>query len=156
MNGKDVRCHKVRTLLDDGKSWFLESLVYGEEVRVVVVEGIRASEPEDLIVGEHVFKDLYAIEPSPESRRMVVRFSRPVAWQVIDESYTQFDKDEVRDDTGFLRVLERSKYLRYVEANHGWYREMVGPAAHYRLWTEDEVIDVIAHDEPVVVPQEDT
>jgi hypothetical protein len=110
----------------------------------------RADAPEDIRVGEHVIKDAYALEPSPESRRAVVRFSRPVAWQVVDESYTSLDTSEVRDDTCFLSTLTQSAYLEYVETNHGWFKGMVGPAIHYRLWTENEVIDVVAHDEPVV------
>jgi len=126
----------MRTLLDNAKSWFLESLLYGDQLRVVVVEGIRADTPESLKVGEHVIQNLHALEPSPRSRRAVVLFSQLVAWQVVDESYTLLDKSEVRDDTSFLSTLARSAYLQYVETHHGWFRDMVGPANHYRLWTE--------------------
>ena len=53
---------------------------------------------------------------------MTVKFQRPVAWQVVDESYTTWDEDEDRDDIGFLQVLSKSKYRDYVDATHGWYR----------------------------------
>lgn len=42
----------MRTLLDDAVSWFLESLVYENELRAVVVEGSRAHESEDVKVGD--------------------------------------------------------------------------------------------------------
>jgi hypothetical protein len=140
----------MRTQLDETKSWFLESLVYEDELHVVLVEGLRADEPEDIKVGQHILKDIFVVEPSPGSRRAVVQFLQPVAWQVVDESYTSLDKSEVHEDTCFLSTLTQSAYLQYVETHHGWFKEMVGPATHYRLWTENEVIDVIGHEEPVV------
>lgn len=63
---------------------------------------------------------------------------------------------EERDDTGFLAKLTRSEYLRCVEENHGWFKDVVGPAIHYRLWTANEVFDIVAHDEPVVELLKDT
>jgi hypothetical protein len=69
---------------------------------------------------------------------------------VVNESYTAFDKSEQRDEEMILQTLTRSAYPDYVEANHGWFRDLVGPAMHCRLWTEDEVVDVIAHEPPVV------
>ena len=146
----------VRTVLDDSETWFLERLIYTDEIAVVVVEGFRGDTPEDIQVGEHVIRDANPVEPRVDSRRLVVRFSRPIACQVVDESYTSWEQDEVRDDDCFLQVLSSSPYLDYVTKHHGWYTDMVGPGKHYRLWTEDEVIDVIAHDEPVVEPFEGT
>jgi len=146
----------MRTVLDEAKSWFLETLAYTDKLRVVVVEGIRRDTPTDIQIGSHVIKGAYALERSSESRRVAVHFPRTVAWQVVDESFTSADTSEVRDDEGFLATLTRSAYLQYVEAHHGWFRDVVGPAAHYRLWTENEVIDVVAHDEPVVESLVDT
>ena len=140
----------MRTFLDEARSWFLESLVYSDELHVVLAEGIRSDSSEVLQVGSQVVKDLHALEPSERSRRVAVRFPRTVAWQVVDESYTALDKSEIRDGMEFLVALTQSAYLHYVEAHHGWFKDMVGPATHYRLWTENEVIDAIAHDEPVV------
>jgi hypothetical protein len=53
-----------------------------------------------------------------------------------------------------LQVLSRSKYLDYVRANHGWFEDMRGPAKHYRVWTENEVVDVIACVAPTFVLRE--
>ena len=146
------RTTKMRTHLDNAKSWFLEKLDYSDEIGVVVVEVIRGDSPEEFRVGEQVVRDAYPLEPRAGSRKFIVKFFRPVAWQVVDESYTSREGAEVRDDDCFLQVLSNSPYLDYVSKHHGWYVETVGPAKHYRLWTENNVIDVIAHDEPHVEP----
>ncbi|HVS17776.1 MAG TPA: hypothetical protein VMT18_04185 [Planctomycetota bacterium] len=140
----------MQTLLDESKYWFLEALVHGDEIRAILAEGTRSTTPEDIVIGDQVVEDTYSVSPTIKGRRVEVRFSRPVACQVIDEAYTSFDESEVRDDTGVIQSLSRSAYLRFVEDHHGWFRDVVGPAAHYRLHALDRIIDVIAHDAPVV------
>lgn len=49
-----------------------------------------------------------------------------------------------------ILTLERSRYLDYVKTSHGHNEDIAGPAKHYRVWTEDDVIDVIACEPPVV------
>lgn len=82
----------------------------------------------------------------------MVRFPQFIAWQVVDESFTGADQYEVRDDAKHLQSLLRSRYLDFVKAHHGWFEPIAGPATHYRIWTEDAVIDVIACQPPVVEP----
>ena len=141
----------MRPLLD-AHSWLLESLSYAQELRVTIVELFRNDESESVTLGDHTIQGLYAVAPTPQSRKLTVRFSQIVAWQVVDESYTALDESEQRDDARFLHTLTRSAYLTYVRANHGWFTEAAGPAKHYRLWTEDEVVDVVALTAPVVEP----
>jgi hypothetical protein len=104
----------VKTALDDAKSWFLQELRYSGELHIVLAEGIRASETEDITVGDHVISGTYALEPRDTSRIVVVTFPRIVAWQLVDESFTAFDDYEQRDDDSFLQILSRSHYLDYM------------------------------------------
>ena len=140
----------MQTVLDSAKTWFLHAVTYQEELHVNIVEGFRAAEPEDIQVGEQLISGTYAIDPSDESRFFSIRFPQFIAWQVVSESFTAFDKEEVRDDTGFLQVLEKSAYFSYVNSCHGWYSDIIGPGKHYRLWTENEVIDVISCEVPII------
>jgi hypothetical protein len=142
----------MKTLLDDLYTSFLHAVIYAEgNLRITVAEGFRAAEPEDIKIGEHVIKGTYAINTSEQSRLVEVGFSRPIAWQLIDESFTSADEYEVREDTFALQVLTQSRYLDYVRANHGWFEDVGrGPAKHYRVWTEREVIDVVACEAPAV------
>ena len=140
----------MRTALDDARTWLLESLFYTNELHATVVELIRCDASESLVVCGQTIEGLHALASSAGSRRLTIRFSRIVAWQVVNESYTAFDESEQRDDDLILQTLTRSAYLNYVEANHGWFKDMAGPAMHYRLWTENEVADVVSHEPPVV------
>lgn len=106
--------------------------------------------------GGHIIKDTYAIDTSEESRLVEVRFSRPIAWQMVDESFTSGDDYEVREDNFAIQVLTKSRYLDYVRENHGWFEEMCGPGKQYRIWTENEVIDVVACEPPTVALTEGT
>lgn len=142
----------MKTLLDDFYTWFLCQAAYAEgTLRIIVIEGFRAAEPKDLKIGGHVIKDTYDISMSGKSRLAEVRFDRPIAWQLVDESFTSGDEYEVREDASALQVLTQSRYLDYVRANHGWFPDVGrGPGKHYRVWTENEVIDVVACEAPTV------
>ncbi|HEX3313422.1 MAG TPA: hypothetical protein VHR72_00970 [Gemmataceae bacterium] len=144
----------MKTLLDEFHTTFLHTAIYCEgELRIIVTEGFQAAEPEDISVGGHVIKGTYAIETTEVSRLVEVRFSRPIAWQLVDESFTAGNVYEVREDEFALQVLTQSRYLDYVRANHGWFEEVGrGPGKHYRVWTENEVIDVVACEAPTVEP----
>jgi hypothetical protein len=146
----------VKTILDDGYTWFLEFLGYRDGwLAMVVAEGFRATEPERMEIPGVGIRDTYARRVTDRSRRVEIRFERLVAWQCVDESWTTFDEYEQRDDLSKLQVLTRSRYLDYVDASHGWYADTIGPAAHYRVWTEDEVVDVVAFDPPSLRIQSD-
>jgi hypothetical protein len=144
----------MKTLLDEFHTSFLHAAIYTErDLRIIVAEGFRAAEPEDFAIGGHIIKDAYEINTSEKSRLVEVRFTRPIAWQLVDESFTAWDEYEVRDDTFALQVLTQSRYLDYVRSNHGWFEEIGrGSGKHYRVWTENEVIDVVACEAPIVDP----
>ena len=145
----------MKTVLDEFHASFLHAAIYADgNLRIIVAEGFRAAEPEDFTIGGHVIKDTYALNTSEESRLVEVLFTHPIAWQLVDESFTAFSECEVRDDIFALQVLTQSRYLDYVRANHGWFEDMRGPGKHYRVWTENEVIDVVACEPPKVAPHE--
>ena len=146
----------MKTVLDDLYTAFLHAAVYFEgDLRIIVAEGLRAAEPEDITIGGHLITGTYAVNTSEDSRLVEVCFSRPIAWQLVDESFTAGNEYEVREDNFALQVLTQSRYLDFVRANHGWFEEMGrGPGKHYRVWTENEVIDVVACEAPTVEPYE--
>jgi hypothetical protein len=143
----------LKTTLDDAHSWFLHELIFADELRLVLAQGIAASEPEDITIGEHVISGTRALEPRATSQIVVVTFARVVAWQRIDESFTALDDYDERDDTSFIQILSRSHYLDYVRAHHGWFEDRMPTAKLYRVWTENDVIDVVSPDAPRVEPR---
>jgi hypothetical protein len=92
----------------------------------------------------------HALNTSADSRLVEVRFSKPIAWQVVDKSFTTWDEYEVRDDKAYLHILARSKNLDFVRAAHVWFEDIRGPGKHYRIWTENEVVDVVGCEPPTV------
>jgi hypothetical protein len=146
----------MKTLLDDFHTWFLVAATYaGSELSIIVAEGFRAAEPEDINILGHVIKGTYAINTSEGSRLVEVRFSKPIAWQLVDESYTSANEYDVHEERSAVQVLTQSRYLDYVRANHGWFEDVGrGSGKHYRVWTENEVIDVVACEAPAVEPYE--
>ena len=147
----------MKTPLDTCSSWFLDAAIASERrLSLRVTEGLRGDEAETIdIAGLHL--EGHAIDASEErSRRFEIRFDRVVAWQVIDECYTVADTSEERDDDGILRVLTKSKYLDFIAKHHGWFTETVGPAAHFCLITVDDVVDVISHAPPRVLPWDES
>ena len=139
----------MRTVLDEAEMWFVHAIVYRGDLHVIVVEGFTSDAPRDIHVGDYLLQNVHPIEVEKESRFFEVRFPRPVAWQVVDEEYSRWDEYE-QGDTGTLRILEQSRYFDYVKENHGWFADTVGPAKHYRLWTADEVVDVVACTPPTI------
>ncbi len=141
----------MKTLLDEFQASFLQAAIYADrELRVIVAEGFRAAEPEDIAIAGHVINGTYALDTSDASRLVEVRFAKPIAWQLVDESFTAWSDYEVRDDRSALQVLTRSAYLDYVRANHGWFEDIRGAGKHYRVWTENEVVDIVACEPPSV------
>ncbi len=140
----------MRTILDDSKTWFLQGVTYEEGLNIVLVEGVVGGEPEDIEINGVVIRNTYPINSTPISKIVSIRFSRFVAWQVVNESFTCFEEYEKRDDECFFQVLERSKYFDYVNDSHGWYADVIGAGKHYRVWTENEVIDVVTIEEPTI------
>ena len=128
------------------------TLVYQDELRVIVAEGFVGDQAEELRIGSSTMKDLRSIDVSDKSRLLEIRFPQFVAWQVVNESFTSFDESQLRDDIGTLQSLSRSKYLDYVKENHGWYEDVIGAAKHYRVWTENEVVDIVACEPPTIEP----
>jgi beta-galactosidase GanA len=140
----------MKTILDEAYSWFLEKIAYEGNLTLFLIEaGLGKSGSLDL--GDIVLDQTRAIEVQSTSRRVKIEFECTIAWQCVDESYSTFDKYEQRDNFGKLQVITQSRYLDYVNECHGWYEEVIGKTAHhYRIWTENEVIDVVSIKPPVL------
>ncbi len=140
----------MKTILDEGYSWFLEKILYQDELELVLVEA-RLGIEQDLDIGDIKIEGVKSIETCSQSRVVKIKFENAIAWQCLNESYSSFDEYEERDKEGKLQVITRSRYLDYVNKNHGWYEDVTGDTGcHYRIWTEDEVIDVVSTELPKI------
>lgn len=135
----------MKTLLDDGTTWLFEGASYDEELRLYLVEGFELPVPEEDAVGG-VPVDVHPLTSTDESRRFELRFPRPIAWQCTEADLVQPDLGARADDEGAVQVLAGSAYLTYHDAE-GLETEL-GPLRHFRVRTDDEVVDVICDAPP--------
>ncbi|WP_076668181.1 hypothetical protein [Pontibacter indicus] len=142
----------MKTILDSAYTYYLEGISYrgNGSLQITSVEAFEGQEQLDLQVTEDLKIKGHPLRPTAHSRRFVILFERPVAWQVVDESWCSFDENEIRDTTGALQMIQNSKYFGYVKEQHGWYEHSLGPAKHYRVGTENEIIEVVSCKEPVI------
>ncbi len=89
-----------------------------------------------------------------ESAKIGLVFENYLLYQVRNESYCVFDADEVRSGT-YLCTFERSKLLDYLPRAIDVHLLPTGtdaPASwtHYGIYTQNQIIDVIAPSEPKV------
>ena len=108
---------------------FLKNISFDEKGLVIVVES----------GGHHVKFD----------------FGAPLVWQCVDESATSYDKEEVVVSSNEYQILSKSVYLDFALKEFGWYALLnKQEIKHYRLLTANEVVDVIASENPVVITLE--
>ena len=141
----------MHTLLDDIVSkWHLIAVAFEFPTLEVHLAQPILSEPEPFVFQGRVVANLPRAEVTEQSRRFVVHFDVVRAHRVIDESYTTWDDYEQRDSTDVIQVLSRSRFLDQLEAHNGWIFESSTVPRHFRIWTYDAVIDVLAIGEPTV------
>lgn len=143
------------TLLDTAYTLFLNRIQYQNNLKIELIEGFVGKEPQTVQISSDLYLgDTYPIDISDKSRGFCISFEHPVAWQVVDESFCSFNKEEDGEHSGFLRIMQSTMYFEYVKKQHGWFEDVIGPAKQYRICSENEIIDVISCDAPEIMELE--
>jgi len=79
-----------------------------------------------------------------------IEFNDFLCWQCFDESASVQDKDEIIDSKGFISTISKSRYLDYANLAFGWYMDIKPPVKLYRIYSEDDIVEVITYQEPKV------
>ncbi len=142
----------MKTILDTSHSLLLESIQYDDEgLKIEFLELFRNSEPENIQISNDItINDAYAIEPNENSKKFIVHFEEILTWQVVDESAYCYDENEILDSDGFLKVVDNSDYMQYARKQFGWYEEVIGKTQHFRIWSENRIVDIISAIEPQI------
>lgn len=140
-------------LLAGSEWWFLEQLHYeGALLEVDIAEGIISAVSEDVLIDKGLpLKGASPIEVTEESKRIRVRFSHVLAYQITDESYCAAEQGQINQVGG--RVLCQyadSAYLEYVIKNSLISDLVDDLVSHYSLNLADDIIDVITTTEPSI------
>ncbi|MBQ3257197.1 MAG: hypothetical protein IJA67_07280 [Oscillospiraceae bacterium] len=94
----------------------------------------------------------------PGNRTIDIRFDNYIMYQVRNESYVSPDRTEARHGK-YLCVYAESKLLAYLETVTDVQRgengsTYPGPCRHYGIRTQNQIIDVVSHFEPMVTVTE--
>jgi hypothetical protein len=102
-------------------------------------------------MGSGAIEGVSPLKSNESSVRAVIKFSDTLSWQRIDESATTDFRGDEFDGPGFIRKAVKSRYRDFILENHGWFQEIRGISVqHYRIWSEDDIIDVLSFGEPEV------
>lgn len=94
----------------------------------------------------------------PGNKSIDIRFDNYIMYQVRNESYASPDRTEVKYGK-YLCVCAESKLIDYLDAVTGVQRcddgsIYPGPWRHYGIRTQNQIIDVVSHFEPMVTVTE--
>ena len=99
---------------------------------------------------QKILFDSYPVYEDME-RVYEIKFESYIIYQCRNESYTYWQKDEVRKGK-YLIIFEKSRFLDYYESvifdfdSDDWKSNR----KHYGIYTENHIIDVIANKPPII------
>ena len=139
----------MQSLLADSNYWFLGNLNYVDALlNLEIAEGIVSSSNKDIKIDDlGTIEDCSPIEITDQSRRVQIKFSNVLAYQVTDESYWASENQDVITKN-ILCMHNNSEYLQYVMENSIIKECVDNPVKHYSLTLADDIIDVITTSEP--------
>ena len=83
------------------------------------------------------------------SPRYKVIFHSYILYSVVNESYGNFNPDEVFEGNLF-RIYKKSAFVDYVAAESFATSEYPGPFKHYCICGSDHIINIASQDEPII------
>ena len=139
----------MQSLLAESNYWFLGNLNYVDALlNLEISEGIVSSSNKDIKIDDlGTIEDCSPIEITDQSRRVQIKFSNVLAYQVTDESYWASENQDVITKN-ILCMHNNSEYLQYVMENSIIKECVDNPVKHYSLALADDIIDVITTSEP--------
>ena len=139
----------MQSLLSESNYWFLGNLNYVDALlSLEITEGIVSSSNKNIKIEDlGTIEDCNTIEITYQSRRVQIKFSNVLAYQVTDESYCASEYQDGMTKN-ILCMHNNSKYLQYIMENSIIKECVDNPVKHYSLTLADDIIDIIATSEP--------
>tara|TARA_B100000686_G_C16684235_1_gene913746 strand:+ start:893 stop:1327 length:435 start_codon:yes stop_codon:yes gene_type:complete len=139
----------MQRLLAESDYWFLGNLNYVDALlNIEIVEGIISPGNVDVKIDDlGKIEDCSPIDITDQSRRVQIKFSNVLVYQVTDESYWA-SENQAGNSKNILCTYNNSKYLKYVMSNSIIEECVDNTVLHYSLTLADDIVDVIATGEP--------
>lgn len=130
----------------------------GNRLIITVSLPVRGDKGENIIETENekikeILKNAYPIYLSQDMLYEII-FDNYIAYQVRNESFCSKDDYEIKKGNYFI-LFERSRYLDEIQTitDCSWFEDgsyYPGEWAHYGVYANNHIIDVISHQEPVI------
>jgi hypothetical protein len=145
----------MKTLLDTGSTWFLESFTQGPYSRLVIrlAEGETSDTPASVSVAEGAsIGPAYAVTVARECRVVEIIFSDPLAFFTRREEFDSMDPGfEFEKENAFIRLVTRSSLQDFAREATGVYSTGREGICEYHIWTEDQIFQVFSCEPPEVL-----
>lgn len=127
---------------------FLEKLEYKANMVLEIHLVAGKTEPlEDLFVGKVNLGPVHPVVWNP-SKKVIVRFFQPLAFQRLDESFADEKGEDYMGRGERFGTYADSEYLRYyTKVTFGIVDE---PIHHYCLTCSDDIISILSTEEPEI------
>lgn len=144
---------ELTQIIDSCYTVFLREISEPEEnvLRLALQEAEASAETVTREIGGTVIENLHVIEPTERSRTFELRWNQYIAYSVRNESFaSQPDDSEVEVSGRLLRIYLKSHFLDYVSRATIASEQYPGPFTHFRIFSENHVIDVISTQMPEI------
>jgi len=143
----------MKTSLDTAHTWFLEGCTQlpSGELRIRLAEGIKGANriPMQIVAG--VESSFFPVTVESSSRAVDVIFENAHALFTYNESYDTGELELVAEDGVKLKKVSASSFRKHAEATTSILELATAPIAEWLLWTEDQVFQILASAEPMIV-----
>ena len=140
-------------LLAQTEWWFLENLHYLNGIlEVQIAEGITSESSEDVQIANGLsINGVRPIQVTSCSRRVRIRFSKVLAYQLMDESYDSQNRGEIKKLGGSVLCQHTaSGYTEYLRDSSLINALLDETTHHYSLNLADDILDVVTTMEPTL------
>lgn len=111
------------------------------------IEISEATASDDGTSNNHDNYNAIVTDASCKSYKIV--FRDYVAWNVLNESYSQVDNEEVFEGNVF-RVYTKSKYLEFIDKATVASDDYPGPLKHFEIVCLNHIVDIVTSNGPEV------
>ena len=136
-------------------TWFFEKLdfTYPDVLSIKLVEGVKSAEKEYVLPeSDNPLGPYFSVKVKATSRCVRVVFEDVCSFQVVDESLiTQSPEMEGEQLFGPVKKCSSMEYRRYIENDSIIAQAREGDYSAYYLWTEDQVLFILASSEPSIM-----
>ncbi|HEY8270949.1 MAG TPA: hypothetical protein VIG33_08670 [Pseudobdellovibrionaceae bacterium] len=128
------------------ETWFLEKLEYKASMILELhIVGAKKEPPEDLIIDNVNLGQAYPLVWDT-SKKVVVRFFQPLAFQRLDESFGAENGGTYTGER--FKIYSDSEYLRYYSKVA--FGIVDKPIQHYSFTCSDDIIDILSTEGPEI------